>query len=606
MKSRRPIVLLLLLALLAVSAGAAVPTHNDVSYGPESRQFLDIYQAQATEPTPVYIWAHSNGSTANDVPNSIVNSMLAIGVTVISWESIETLSTLPETETSWADANLMFSWVQANASTYNLDTNNIIIGGASRGTGASWKLAHSLDPGIKGIYMKNALPDPFWAFPATWDPADDVSVNSPPIFFAYLPYPGQPGDIHDPERGMTIENRYQSLGIGDRMTLVHSLNQSSNSDPWQFLSDFVLSVIGNDPPPPPPPAADLAEDFEGSNTTYSWTEIGGSWSISSGAYVQGNSSAFGKAYAGDSSWTDYTFSADMTTLESFDPSTWMTALLAFRVSDTNNMYLVRLNEGGNLRLMSMVNGTRSTLASISTSYSPYDTHNYSVTTEGTSIKVSVDGELLIDVANSDHSVGYIGLRTDKSSGVFDNVDVTTAGAPEPISFSDDYNSGFNAGNYTIVNGNWEVSSTYQNLRNQDNSQTGIILTGPSDWADYTMTTRFKTYKQLTSGANEQVARVVFRYTDASNYYEAYVELDGDLMLRSHVNGVASTLLTEQTTVNPLVWNTMSIVANGSSITVSLNGTAFETIVNQDHSQGSAGFLTENCKGRFDDLVIEDN
>ena len=38
-------------------------------------------------------------------------------------------------------------------------------------------------------------------------------------------------------------DRYDSLGIGNRDTLIHSIEYSGNNDKYQFLVDFALSVI---------------------------------------------------------------------------------------------------------------------------------------------------------------------------------------------------------------------------------------------------------------------------------------------------------------------------------------------------------------------------
>lgn len=213
-----------------------------ISYGPESRQWLDIYPAKSKSPTPVYIWAHANGSTAENIQDVILEEMHAIGVSVVSWESIAKLKSVSDLKTGWADAERMVAWVKANAEKYNLDPEKIIIGGRSRGSGISWKIAHSADPSVIGIYMYNALPKGFWGFPSEFDPVADVNADSPPLFLTYGPTPGD-GNGHHPGYGMKIEDRYRELGIGKSVTIVHSLSGSDNDDPWQYLREFILSII---------------------------------------------------------------------------------------------------------------------------------------------------------------------------------------------------------------------------------------------------------------------------------------------------------------------------------------------------------------------------
>ncbi len=182
------------------------------------------------------------------MPSNITDSLTKNGISVVSWESLTTISTAADIQTGWNDAELMLAWVKANAGTYNFDTTNFIIGGSSRGTILSWKEAHRADPDIKGLYMYNALPSNAWGDSTLWYPPNDVSTDSPPIFFVYNREPGSATDpidpdIHDPNNGIAIQNRYDELGIGDRDTLIHSIGDSSNTDRYQYLQEFVLSVI---------------------------------------------------------------------------------------------------------------------------------------------------------------------------------------------------------------------------------------------------------------------------------------------------------------------------------------------------------------------------
>ena len=167
---------------------------------------------------------------------------------MISWESLTSVNTQEEVETGWSDAELMFQWVMDNAETYNLDVSNIIIGGSSRGSILSWVYGHRPNNNIKGLYFYNALPSTVWADPSWWLPTENVTMESPPIYFVFRSEPGSSTDptdpdIHDPNNGITIVNQYESLGIGDRTALIHSIGQTDNTDRYQFLVDFTLSVI---------------------------------------------------------------------------------------------------------------------------------------------------------------------------------------------------------------------------------------------------------------------------------------------------------------------------------------------------------------------------
>lgn len=218
-----------------------------VSYGPESRQFVDIYKPASACPTPIYFDAHGNGGNTS-IPDDIVEDLNALGITVIAWESLTSINTPEEVQTGWDDADLMFQWVLDNAESYNFDTSQWIIGGSSRGSILSWKYGHSTEPNVKGLYMYNALPGNAWTFPDFWYPPNDVTLASPPIQFVYKREPGSSidpiePDIHDPNNGITIVETYEEFGIGDITNLVHSIGETDNTDKYQFLVDFAISVI---------------------------------------------------------------------------------------------------------------------------------------------------------------------------------------------------------------------------------------------------------------------------------------------------------------------------------------------------------------------------
>lgn len=230
------------MSLLSASLfGQKTPTHPHVSYGPEDRQWLNLYLPSGSEPAPVFIYAHQNGSTADSVQDSWANPTLAEGTAIVSWESIANLQSLPDFEICAADARVMFAWVKENAATYNFDIDKVIIGGRSRGSFVSWELAHTQDAGIVGIYMGQALPGRSFNERLL----EPITKNAPPIFLAYRKEPGVVGDIHDPAHGLRVLEKYSELGIGDKAELVHSLSDTKNSQVMQFLPEFVRSVVRN-------------------------------------------------------------------------------------------------------------------------------------------------------------------------------------------------------------------------------------------------------------------------------------------------------------------------------------------------------------------------
>ena len=239
------LVLLLLTACTRMGGGESNPS-GAIAYGKESQQWLLIYRPTSAAPAngyPVYIWSHQNGGAA-DQPTAddaqMIREMTGAGYAVISWESLPTIHTLEQFRTGQDDADLMWSWFRTNTSSYNLNPNNVIIGGRSRGSGLSWKLAHSGDPAIKGIYMFNALPDAFWQHLDDWNPDTEVNPNSPPIQLVYGPTTGD-GNEHRPENGESIRDEYIANGIGDRF--IGLTEGIGNGYPYPDLLNFAQTYF---------------------------------------------------------------------------------------------------------------------------------------------------------------------------------------------------------------------------------------------------------------------------------------------------------------------------------------------------------------------------
>ena len=75
--------------------------HLSIQYGDTSNytggdgQWLNIYQAASSNPTPVFIWAHGNGHTymdAHEMYEPFITNLLSNDISVISWESIKQIN----------------------------------------------------------------------------------------------------------------------------------------------------------------------------------------------------------------------------------------------------------------------------------------------------------------------------------------------------------------------------------------------------------------------------------------------------------------------------------------------------------------------------------
>ncbi|THB64870.1 MAG: hypothetical protein D6B26_04440 [Spirochaetaceae bacterium] len=194
--------------------------HLDILYGTVENytgndgQWLNIYQAESSSITPVYIWAHGNGHTYRDAHEkyeSFIDSLRSNGISVVSWESIKQMDD-SNYSTIMDDADIMYAWLEDHADEYNLDMNRVVIGGHSRGSIASWRLAHSGESGIRGIYFGDAAGnlDDVNALD------DQVSGDSPPIRLSYTRNKDSNDGVHDPNEGQKIIDLYRAAGFSEQ------------------------------------------------------------------------------------------------------------------------------------------------------------------------------------------------------------------------------------------------------------------------------------------------------------------------------------------------------------------------------------------------------
>ena len=226
---------LFLFSITSAFSQYAAPSLTHLKYDEGENSWLNVYLAESKSPTPVLVWAHANGKdpSANDFPNSLWQELKQGGVSVISWESIPNIASAGHIIIGEEDFLKVMEWIKTNASKYNLDVNKIIISGRSRGSIISFPGTNQLFKEIKGAYFVQALPKGGWMGK---DFRNDVTVNSPKLVLAYADSPDTK-DGHTPLNGMKIEARYDSLGIGDRINIYHSLGKDNL---YKYLLSFII------------------------------------------------------------------------------------------------------------------------------------------------------------------------------------------------------------------------------------------------------------------------------------------------------------------------------------------------------------------------------
>ena len=203
-----------------------------IFYGTDAVQWLNLYQAQSLTPTPVYIWSHPNGSSpanpgsAYTFPETVKNTLLAAGISVISWESVQQVQDEADLSKTETDFNLVMTWLRANAEKYNININKVVVGGRSRGSWATWPGTNVTINNIKGYYGVQAFPDTGWLLR---DPRNLITPASVPLFLTY-DQPLGTTDNHKPENGFLMKDKYTAVGIGQKASVYYNLPETKLHD----------------------------------------------------------------------------------------------------------------------------------------------------------------------------------------------------------------------------------------------------------------------------------------------------------------------------------------------------------------------------------------
>jgi len=183
--------------------------------------------------------------------------------------------------------------------------------------------------------------------------------------------------------------------------------------------------------PPPPPDALLADDFSGGAAGWTIVDEGtemapSDWQVVNGRLVQYSniferdaplrSGTYALADVGYG-WTDYTL--DVAVRSDDDDSIGV----MFRYEDANNYYRLSWNaQSPYRRLVKVVGGVATLLASDAVPYTPGQSYDVSVAVVGSGITISVDGALVFSVTDGSITGGTVGLYSYGNVGsVFDNV-----------------------------------------------------------------------------------------------------------------------------------------------------------------------------------------
>jgi hypothetical protein len=131
----------------------------------------------------------------------------------------------------------------------------------------------------------------------------------------------------------------------------------------------------------------------------------------------------------------------------------------------------------------------------------------------------------------------------------------------------------------------------------------ILVYDGETFQDFTLTTRFK----IVSGISEQMAGIVFRFQDASNFYVVRASALGqNVRFYKMVDGVRTDPIGPQLKVSTGDWHTLAVQCQGNQIIFQFDGKLVMPPLNDNtFATGKIGFWTKSdAVSYFSDPVID--
>ncbi|MFI5915931.1 polysaccharide lyase family 1 protein [Dactylosporangium sp. NPDC051541] len=163
-------------------------------------------------------------------------------------------------------------------------------------------------------------------------------------------------------------------------------------------------------------------------------------------------------------------------------------------------------------------------------------------------------------------------------------------------FSDDFNDG-NANGWSTSGGSWSAGSGA--YAQSSSSASAKALAGSTTWSTTTVTARVTA--STFGGSASRGIGVAARAQSSSNFY-ALVLTANAVQIRK---GATTTLASAPFSAATGTAYTLSLAANGSALTGSVNGTQVVAATDTSYSTGRVGLLANYVAGAFDDVVVSD-
>ena len=130
--------------------------------------------------------------------------------------------------------------------------------------------------------------------------------------------------------------------------------------------------------------------------------------------------------------------------------------------------------------------------------------------------------------------------------------------------------------------------------------TSLMLLPNNAYNDFTLSAKMKVMSGAPAGWK---MGLIFRSNDLNNLYQVYLT-NTNLKVDKIVSGTNTNLYSDARSISANTWQTIQVVATGSSLTITLNGISVTTITDTSLTIGKAALAVwGGANAHFDDVVI---
>ncbi len=350
--------------------------------------------------------------------------------------------------------------------------------------------------------------------------------------------------------------------------------------------------------------ATVSSNSQPTSTNLAPTTLTPTTQISTGSTALGSNPSPGAEGAGR--WNNYRLTMKIRSTDSDSIGAM------FRYQDPNNYYRFSWSAGNSSRrLEKRVGGVFQVLAKDSVPYTVGQTYTLQIVTQGSSLKVLIDGRSVFSVTDSAIPEGTIALYSYSNQGsAFDDIVVDDLNGGNTL-LSANFNDGIHR-SWTIIDegdsagpSHWSAATgalvQSSNISSTRGGQLGTYaLYTQASWKDYRVALKMRS-------ADDDTLGVMFRYQDRDNYYRfSWAQEPAGRQLIKRENGIFK-VIAEDTVPYVSGHNYLiELIAQGTTLKVNIDGKPVFSVHDQSFRNGTVALYSSRNQGSaFDDVKVVD-